>query len=110
MQAMAANTPNQAGNRVPETAKVVRLYKHGRDGALIACVGIEFAGGAPAIDTALRRAAISGYVEVGGQLGDYFADLLDANGDIVENVALDRASYGALKNRWMRTTIDRTVS
>jgi hypothetical protein len=54
------------------------------------------------VDTTLRRAAISGRVELGGKPVDFFADILDHNHDILETVALDRHSYAALKNHWMR--------
>lgn len=94
------------GPRVPETARSVTLFRATKDD-LIACEMVTFARGADGIDTVLRRAAISGLVEVGGKLGDYFADLLDENESMVESVALDANSYRILKTRWMRTRVDR---
>lgn len=86
---------------VPNTATSVRLFRIVNDKP-IPCQLIRFAGGAASVDVVLRRGSISGRVEIGGQIEDHFADLLDAHGDIVGTVALDRASYSALKNRWMR--------
>ena len=71
-------------------------------GELLFCEAIEFANRLAGVDTVLRRAALSGRVEVGGTIEDHFADVLGADGDIVETVALDRRSYSVLKNRWMR--------
>lgn len=91
--------------RVPAEAVAVRLYRV-KDGDLIACEAVGFVGGATAINTTLRRAQVSGRVEIGGEIEDHFADLLNANGDIVETLALDAGSYRALKTRWMRTKPD----
>lgn len=91
---------------VPSTARAVRLHRIvGND--LIACEAIAFDAGADGIDTVLRRAAISGRVEMEGKIADHFADLLDADGDIVATVALDARSYRALKTRWMRTKVEK---
>lgn len=92
--------------QVPADAAVVQLYRIAR-GELIACEPILFFGGAAAIDTLLRRARISGRVDFEGKIDGHFADLQNANGDMVATVALDAASYGALKNRWMRTRVKR---
>jgi hypothetical protein len=91
---------------VPETAQAVRLYRLVNDEP-VPCEAIAFTGGAGPIDTVLRRCRISGRAEIGGKVEDHFADLLDERGDIVETVALDRASYTALKNRWMRCRVQR---
>lgn len=91
---------------VPEDAVTVVLYKIVRE-ELIGCEPVTFTDGAPAIDTVLRRAKLSGRVEVGGEHENYFADLLDADQSMVATVALDAKSYGTLKNHWMRTRIDR---
>ena len=64
-------------------------------------------GSLPPESVGLRRAAISGRVETGGTIEDHFADVLDTNGSMVETVALDRRSYSALKNRWMRCKVER---
>lgn len=93
--------------KVPQTAVAVRLHRITPKDKLLACEAIQFAGGAAAIDTALRRARISGRCEVGGDIQDHFADLLDLDGSMIETVALDRGSYSALKNRWMRCRLER---
>jgi hypothetical protein len=54
----------------------------------------------------LRRAAISGRVEIGGDIADHFADVLDEQASMIETVALDRGSYHALKTRWMGCRLD----
>ena len=90
--------------KVSTAAVAVTLYKHQGD-ELVACVPVAFAHGWMGADTVLRRAAIAGEVHVEGELEEYYADLLDANGDILQSVALDAGSYSALKNKWMRTTL-----
>lgn len=52
------------------------------------------------------RAAISGRVEVNGEIKNHFADGLDDDGCITVTIALDSKSYGALKNRWMRCQVE----
>ena len=95
----------RTGLGVPEDAQAVRLHKIVR-GDLVACEAVAFTDGASAIDTTLRRAAISGRVEVGGEIADHFADLLDGEGALIETVSLDARSYKALKTRWMRTKLE----
>lgn len=73
---------------------------------LILCEAVIFMNGRPAVDTTLRRAKISGRVEVDGKIDKHFADVLNGNHDLVGTVALDAKSYGALKNRWMRCRLD----
>jgi len=91
---------------VPQDAVGIKLFRIDRSGRLIACEAVRFAEGATAVDTVLRRAAISGRVEVGGKIEDHLADVLDDNGDIIETVALDARSYRALKTRWMRCKVE----
>jgi hypothetical protein len=91
-------------------SKVVRLYKIVNDN-LIACEAIEFKDGAPAIDTTFRRAAISGRVELEGDIKDHFADILTSDDcTLLHTVALDRKSYASLKNRWMRCNLDKELN
>lgn len=92
--------------QVPDAATAVRLCRVVRE-ELLACEAVLFPAGARAVDTILRRAGISGRVEIGGEIADHFADLLDVNGDMVETVALDAGSYRALKTRWMPTRVRR---
>ena len=91
---------------IPDTASGLKLYKIVR-GDLVACEAIRFERGKSAVQTVLNRAAVSGRVEINGDIEDYFADVLDADGSMVETVALDRKSYAALKNKWMRCKIER---
>jgi len=63
---------------------------------------VVFAGGRHALETTLRRAALSGVVGPVGEAGTYFADIVDADGDQVETIALDRGSWNTLKNRWAK--------
>lgn len=88
--------------RIPPEAVGLRLYRIDKQERLIGCEAVMFRGGWAAIDTVLRRAQISGRTEVGGEVADHFVDVLDAKESIIETVALDAKSYGALKNRWMR--------
>lgn len=90
---------------IPAETVGMRLARITRADDLILCEAMRFSNGRAAVDTVLRRAAISG--RVGGEIVNHFADLLDESGDIVETVALDARSYAALKNRWMRCRVER---
>lgn len=92
---------------LPKSAAGLRLARITRKEELILCEAMRFDGGWAAVDTVLRRANVSGRVEVGGKIADHFADVLDDKGDIVETVSLDRASYHALKTKWMRCKVER---
>lgn len=71
---------------------------------------MTFASMRAGVDTVLRRAAISGRVTLNdGNIDRHFADVLDKDGDIVATVSLDKNSYRALKNQWMRCRIVRTA-
>lgn len=91
---------------LPAEAHGLQLYRINAREELLACEAVMFLGGKPAVEVTLRRAALSGRVEIGAELGDHFADVLDANGNMVENVALDARSYGILKNKWMRCKLE----
>lgn len=91
---------------LPEGAIGLRLYKIVRE-ELLACEPVYFTRGRPAVDTVLRRASIAGRVEWEGEIGDYYADvLIDEYGSWDGTVALDRQSYRALKNHWMRCKLE----
>jgi hypothetical protein len=90
---------------VPKDAVALRLYRIVKDDP-VACEAVRFADGAAAIDIVLRRAAISGRVEIEGEIEDHFGDFLAENGDLLSTVALDAKSYRALKNHWMRCKVD----
>ncbi len=92
--------------KLPADTAGLRLYRIDARERLIACEAIRFDRGRAGVDTVLRRAAISGHVSVGGKIEDHFADVLNADGDIIENVALDAGSYRALKTRWMRCKVE----
>ena len=65
---------------------------------------MTFLRGLAGINMVLRRAAISGRVQVepfDGRM-DYFADVQDEAGNLLQSILLDENSYRALKNRWMR--------
>lgn len=96
-------------DKLPPESTVLKLYKIDRNDRLIPCEAVLFKGGRGAVDTVLRRAAIAGHVEIGGDIKDHFADVMDINGSIVETVALDSDSYGSLKNKWMRCKLEQTV-
>ena len=89
---------------IPEDAISIVLYRICGE-RLFGCETVSFPNGNAGISTVLCRAAISGKVEVGGKLVKHFADLCNAAGDIIESVALDAKSYGALKNQWMRCKV-----
>ena len=90
---------------VPDNAMGLKLYKHVGD-RLVGCELVMFLNPG-AVDTALRRAQISGRVEVGGEIKDHFADIYTDPNTWTETVALDADSYRALKNHWMRCKIER---
>ena len=92
---------------LPESVVGLRLARIDRNGALILCEAMRFDKGHAAVDTVLRRALISGRVEVEGKIADHFADALDGDGDIVVSVALDAKSYRALKTKWMRCKVEK---
>lgn len=98
-------------DRLPEQTRGLKLHKITKRGVLVACEDVLFVKGRAAVDTVLRRASLAGRVEVEpeGALPDYFADVLTSeNGDWEASVALDRHSYSALKNHWMRCKLEDT--
>lgn len=86
---------------VPVEAAGLRLCKIVK-GDLVLYEMMMFPGGAAAIDTTLRRAELAGPVGPWGETGDYWADVLNADGDWFETIALSREAWNSLKNRWMR--------
>jgi hypothetical protein len=93
------------GKPLPPDAAGLRLCRIFPGDDLRLCETVLFTRGRPAVDTILRRAAISGgrvEIEPKGPLPDYFADVMNKNCDMVGHVALDRLSFNALKNHWMR--------
>lgn len=95
-------------DKLPANACGLKLYKIVKE-RLFGCESVIFDGGADAVNTVLRRAALSGRVEVEpeGDLPDFYADVLtDPNGSWEASVALDRNSYSKLKNHWMRCNLE----
>lgn len=91
---------------LPESVVGLRLARINHKDELILCEAMRFDKGRDAVDTTLRRAQISGRVEIEGKIINHFADALDDNGDIVVTVALDAKSYKALKTKWMRCKVE----
>lgn len=91
-----------AGLPVPAECVGITLYKHFGNENFRGTERVVFKT-RNSLETALRRAALSGKVEIGSnlKLGDFFADLCDVNGDTVTNVNLDAASFKALKEHWL---------
>ena len=90
----------------------LKLHRHDKRGELISCELIMFSAGYDAVNTVLRRAAISGAVkcEPFEDSMDYFADVFVSEDEWTQTVALDRNSYASLKNRWMRCKVERHSS
>lgn len=85
----------------------LKLYRMAPGDVLKACETVIFAKGRDAVDTVLRRAAISGRVEIDGKNEDHWADVIvDHDGTWDQSVALDARSYKALKTRWMRCKVE----
>lgn len=93
-------------DKLPDACVGLRLYRIDSKERLLACETVIFKGGRGAVDTVLRRAAIAGRVEVGGDIKDHFADCVEADGSWSETVALDAKSYASLKNKWMRCKLE----
>lgn len=93
-------------DKIPEDACGLKLFRIDKNDDAIACEPVRFPRGRVAVVMVLNRARISGRVEIGGDVQDHFADILSADQDILETVALDRKSYAALKNKWMRCKLE----
>ena len=95
---------------LPSDAVGLRLARITWHEVLLLCEPVRFVKGRVAVELTLRRAAISGRVEVEGEINYHFTDILNDNGDSVATVALDAKSYGALKNRWARCRLDKQIN
>jgi len=93
---------------IPQSAIGLRLARIDRKQTLILCEPMRFEN-RDAVETVLRRAAVAGLVDMEGAIDRHFVDVLDEGGDIVETIALGRRAYSALKNRWMRCRVERTI-
>lgn len=90
---------------LPQEAVGLRLCRITPKDELILCEAMLFTRGRSAVETVLTRARIAGRVEVGGEIADHFADVMDEHQSIIETIALDAKSYGSLKNKWMRCRV-----
>lgn len=96
--------------KVPPNVVGLRLCKmFGED--LWMTEPVMFVKGAAAVDIVLRRAALSGRVEIGEdmELGDYWADLLEKDGSLESHAALDAKSFRAIKNHWARCRYEKSA-
>ncbi len=92
---------------IPQDACGLRLcvIRQTRDGErLDLCETVIFANGAGAVDTVLRRAKISGDIGRFGQSiveygGDWWADVMNANGDLIDVLPMSREAWNSLKNK-----------
>lgn len=76
-------------SKLSKDAVGLRLYRHDKQDNLIGCEYVRFISGYAAVHTVLRRAAISGKVEVDGQIVNQFAEALDADGSCVNTIIID---------------------
>lgn len=86
---------------LPNDVTGLRLCKVVRDDLHIS-EDVYFGNGRQGVELTLRRASLSGRVGPVGETGDYWADLFDASGDMIETIGLDRTSWDSLKNHWLR--------
>ena len=96
-------------NAIPLDTVGLQLCKM-RGDELIMCEPLRFENGRAAVNTALRRAAIHGPIGPIGETGDYWADFLNEAGDWTDTIALSRAAWNSLKNKWARCKIERFVN
>lgn len=96
-------------NDVPPEAAGLMLCKIVGSDSLRIAEAVTFEHGRTAVMATLNRASISGHV--GGGIDNetrFWADLLDADGDTLGEIRLDRGSWNALKTRWMRCSMQRS--
>lgn len=90
---------------VPNAAAGLRLWKILPNGDARSCELVIFENHWNGVETTLRRAAISGRVEIEPYTdkgGDHYVDIYDADQAIISTAALDADSYRSLKRHWMR--------
>jgi hypothetical protein len=95
---------------LPKNAAGLKLFKHDAQDNLRSCETVIFKNGRSAVEIVLRRASIAGRVQIEPFDGpmDYFADVFLDDGCSDVSVLLDRKSYAALKNKWMRCNLETT--
>lgn len=89
-------------SRIPKDCVGLQLWKAKATDDAVPYERVVFKGGRPAVNTTLRRAAISGPIGPIGRTGEFWADFINEDGDWTETIALSREAWNALKNRWMR--------
>lgn len=95
------------GEALDKDAVGLRLIRHDSKGRTHFCEPVTFVRGYEGVEIVLRRASLSGRVEIEGEVKDHHADvLIDDGGSWSQTVALDAGSYRALKNHWMRCKIE----
>lgn len=93
-------------DQIPQDATGLRLCKMVGDD-LRTSEGVRFTEGRAAVFTVLNRASVSGHV--GGEIDsttNWWADFLNSEGDGVAEIRLDRHSWNALKNQWMKCKME----
>lgn len=100
--------PERLNDVLHADAAGLRLCKIFPGEHLRLCEEVQFAKGRRTVEIILRRASISGRVDVTDDLSalDLWADVMDANGNMIQHVALDAKSFKSLKNHWMRCKYD----
>lgn len=91
---------------IDKTAVGIRLCWVNKKEELLLFDTVYFKGKHAGVCRELSICSISGSLDVGAKLETYFADIINDDGDIVNNVALDRGSFRTLKNR-LKPTRDR---
>lgn len=94
--------PSDIDNQILPGTVGLRLCRIEGEDTLRLAEPVAFERGRPAVITTLARASISGHV--GGGIDEssrYWADQMDAGGNSIGEIRLDRNSWNALKNRWM---------
>ena len=69
---------------------------------LLMCEPVIFKDGLAAVDTVLRRAALSGPVGPVGETGDWWADIMTGPDNWTDTIKLSPGAWKRLKNHWMR--------
>lgn len=95
------------GEVLDKAAIGLRLIRYDSKNRTHFCEPVIFARGYNGVELVLRRASLSGRVEVDGEIANHQADVLtSADGEWSQVIALDAKSYGSLKNHWMRCKVE----
>jgi hypothetical protein len=99
---------------IPIEARGLRLcvIRKTKDGErLDLCEPVIFTKGYSSVITVLRRAKICGHIGKFGQSineygGDWWADVMNADGDWIDVIPMSRDAWNSLKNHWMRCKLE----